>query len=199
MMFKHVALAAVAATALYAAPATAATVTYNTGQNIVLTVDPVTGVAEGEFVFTVSNTVPGDPNGDFSAMFTFDSPFGPAQASADASNSFVGFNFGEDVDFTSAMLNGQMGTVINSGGASFAFIFNAPAFLGTGNTLTFNGVLNPRRNRTGNAEVTGSLNVAAVPEPGTWALFILGFGMLGFAMRRRNARVTATKATLNFA
>lgn len=39
----------------------------------------------------------------------------------------------------------------------------------------------------------------AVPEPTTWAMFILGFGMLGFGMRRRNAQVSATKARLRFA
>jgi hypothetical protein len=31
-------------------------------------------------------------------------------------------------------------------------------------------------------------NVAAVPEPATWAMTILGFGVLGAAMRRRVAR-----------
>lgn len=41
--------------------------------------------------------------------------------------------------------------------------------------------------------------IQAVPEPSTWAMFILGFGVLGFAMRRRNAQVTSTKAKLNFA
>ena len=34
-----------------------------------------------------------------------------------------------------------------------------------------------------------SLNVAfgaaAVPEPGTWAMMLLGFGAVGFSMRRR--------------
>jgi hypothetical protein len=29
---------------------------------------------------------------------------------------------------------------------------------------------------------------AAVPEPGTWALMILGFGIVGYAMRRRTVR-----------
>jgi|688.fasta_scaffold420256_2 hypothetical protein len=28
-------------------------------------------------------------------------------------------------------------------------------------------------------------NVSAVPEPGTWAMFILGLGLIGFAMRNR--------------
>ena len=32
---------------------------------------------------------------------------------------------------------------------------------------------------------------AAVPEPGTWALMIVGFGMVGAAARRRNAAVAA--------
>ena len=30
-----------------------------------------------------------------------------------------------------------------------------------------------------------SLSIAAVPEPGTWALMLLGFGGIGFAMRHR--------------
>jgi hypothetical protein len=41
--------------------------------------------------------------------------------------------------------------------------------------------------------------IQAVPEPSTWAMFILGFGVLGFAMRRRNAKVTSAKASLRFA
>ena len=32
---------------------------------------------------------------------------------------------------------------------------------------------------------SGTVDVSAVPEPGTWALMILGFGAIGFAMRRR--------------
>jgi hypothetical protein len=29
---------------------------------------------------------------------------------------------------------------------------------------------------------------AAVPEPGTWALMLLGFGCIGWRLRRRNRR-----------
>ena len=40
-----------------------------------------------------------------------------------------------------------------------------------------------------------SLNVAAVPEPVTWAMLLLGFGMIGFAMRKRsNVRTTVSYA-----
>jgi hypothetical protein len=31
-------------------------------------------------------------------------------------------------------------------------------------------------------------NMAAVPEPGTWAMMLLGFGAIGFSMRRRRGK-----------
>lgn len=36
-----------------------------------------------------------------------------------------------------------------------------------------------------------AVSISAVPEPGTWALLILGFGLLGAAMRRRSTVVFA--------
>jgi PEP-CTERM motif len=33
------------------------------------------------------------------------------------------------------------------------------------------------------------VSLAAVPEPASWALMIGGFGLVGFAMRRRKANV----------
>lgn len=46
----------------------------------------------------------------------------------------------------------------------------------------------------GRKQVTGFAQMGAgagfVPEPGTWALFILGFGAIGAAMRRRSASVS---------
>ncbi len=40
---------------------------------------------------------------------------------------------------------------------------------------------------------------AAVPEPSTWALFILGFGAIGATLRRRSGKAVANKASLNLA
>lgn len=36
--------------------------------------------------------------------------------------------------------------------------------------------------------------LSAVPEPATWAMMLLGFGMVGFGLRRRAARVTTRVA-----
>ena len=56
---------------------------------------------------------------------------------------------------------------------------------------------------TNNEESDGfslrSLSVAAVPEPGTWALLILGFGTVGGALRRQTRASARGKATLGFA
>lgn len=37
----------------------------------------------------------------------------------------------------------------------------------------------------------GQLNLPAIPEPASWAMMILGFGLVGAVARRRPARVTA--------
>jgi hypothetical protein len=37
--------------------------------------------------------------------------------------------------------------------------------------------------------------VSAVPEPGTWAMMLVGFAMLGVSMRRRRSVSTAMQLT----
>ncbi|RYE75022.1 MAG: PEP-CTERM sorting domain-containing protein, partial [Hyphomicrobiales bacterium] len=44
-----------------------------------------------------------------------------------------------------------------------------------------------------------NFEVAGVPEPSTWALLILGFGLTGAAMRRKVVSSVKSRATLTFA
>lgn len=50
-----------------------------------------------------------------------------------------------------------------------------------------------------NFRVTGENVVAAVPEPGTWAMMILGFGAVGGVMRRRATAAKASRMKLTYA
>lgn len=58
---------------------------------------------------------------------------------------------------------------------------NLPITAGVANTLVISGL------SRGLGQYSGTLTFlpSAVPEPGTWAMMLLGFGAVGFAMRRR--------------
>lgn len=67
---------------------------------------------------------------------------------------------------------------------------------GTNGLFTVTGNAGERFNRITFASSQNSLEVdnlavaTAVPEPGTWAMMLLGFGAMGFAMRRRRETLT---------
>jgi hypothetical protein len=67
-----------------------------------------------------------------------------------------------------------------------------PIFLAAGNhTIYVNGNLGTSQN----GSYVGNINIAPpVPEPGTWAMLLLGFGAIGFAMRRRTKPILAQLA-----
>lgn len=198
-MIKKLALAAVVATAFAATPATAAHVVYvapsadtdgdGTGN---ITFSPAgTGAVRGILGFDVTTA------GNFVAVFEFFNPFNPAAAGGSAS-----FNFDTDiVVFTGGNISGS-GIAVPSFGATGNSIQIDRAGLAYGmNTLTIEGTLTqtpPPGN--GFAGISGQLTLtgAMVPEPATWALFILGFGVIGAALRRRSGAVRVSKAQLHF-
>lgn len=105
--------------------------------------------------------------------------------------------------------NGGNGVLVTaSGGAGFGFAanlstprdqgfgagFNSPVTLSQGQQLFF-GVNNFGEYSFDSTGLTGSISLAAaVPEPATWGMMIVGFGAVGGVMRRRK-----TSARIRFA
>ena len=90
------------------------------------------------------------------------------------------------VDFTSAILSGLGGPynlveIDDDGTNEFWRLANPITLDASTYTLTING------DNSGAGSLGGSITIrqAAVPEPSTWAMMLLGFGAVGFAMRRR--------------
>lgn len=129
--------------------------------------------------------------GSFTHEYTFTLP---SAGSTSASLVTVALSAVQNIDFTSATLNGNALTLLPTGvfeGGSI--ITSTVAGL---QTLTINGVSG------GNASYSGTVNfipaAGGVPEPATWGMLILGFGAIGAAMRRRNAlSATTTRVAFN--
>ena len=87
------------------------------------------------------------------------------------------------IDFTSAILTGPGGPyeLVKEFDNGISEFWNLSSlFLDAGTyTLTING------NNDSTGSLGGTVTINAVPEPGTWAMMLLGFGAAGFAMRRR--------------
>ena len=88
------------------------------------------------------------------------------------------------VDFTSAFLTNGTDTY------ALTLLYSAGSLesWGLGDTLIAAGdwtlVINGKNNRTGS--LAGTITIEqAVPEPATWAMMIVGFGAVGFTLRRK--------------
>lgn len=85
----------------------------------------------------------------------------------------------------------------NTGARFDVYRYDISALGGVLNTIGFscNGTCNSDNGLPFLAGVTLTQEaVAAVPEPATWAMMLVGFGGIGFAMRRRKSKVTTTVA-----
>lgn len=190
------ALAATSAAVSFA-PAYAATVVYGSiNPGGVVTLAPA---GPGAVSSSLSFDVQGD--GAFTATFSFTNPF----TSANTGGSAV-FNFDPDVlTFTGGNISGGGLVTTVNGPAGSSIQVDRLALAQGPQTLTFTGTLAPASATGGNgfARVGGQLTLTevagVVPEPATWALFILGFGAIGGALRRRASQIRVSKATLHFA
>ena len=110
--------------------------------------------------------------------------------------SLTGFNtatasisglFAADDQVSSILLNGVAFSTGAVGFSSFTSFATSTGFVAGTNTLTF--VTNNGGGPAGlRVEVGGTADaVAAVPEPETWGLMIVGFGLIGMQSRRRTS------------
>lgn len=177
---KKIALALAGSAAFaIAAPASAAT--------IVLEAEPGSNTLTGEFAGTVRTP------GPFTQEFTFVLPEAGTTAS---SITTAAVNFASNIDFTSVTLNGQAFTLSPTGQFEFGSIL-LDTFTGV-QTLVVNGIATAPTGT--NAAFSGVVTFTpggAIPEPGMWALMILGFGFIGGALRSR--RNSSVKTNFNFA
>lgn len=83
-------------------------------------------------------------------------------------------------NFTSATINGSPITITNAGSVIFAAATNVPLMAGL-NRIVITGTA------SGNVSYGGNITFVpnAVPEPATWAMMLVGFGMVGGAVRYR--------------
>ena len=177
------ALAGSAAFAI-AAPASAATIVLNDDGSDTLT---------GEFTGNITAA------GPFTREYTFVLPTDGVTA---ASLTTIAVSLAGNIDFTSVTLNGQAFSLSPNVdfGAEFASItLDTTAGL---QTLIVNGIAGqgPRGNTSAGfgGVVTFTPDMAgAIPEPGMWALMILGFGFIGGALRSRRNR--SVKTSFDFA
>ena len=108
----------------------------------------------------------------------------------------VDFAFLNPLDATGALVTGSTtgfiipftGCGILSGGCGVVDWFNMPTIFNFGSGGSFSLLLQDAAFGTpGTARVSGTFTYlsSSVPEPGTWAMMLLGFGAVGFAMRCR--------------
>jgi hypothetical protein len=90
-----------------------------------------------------------------------------------------------DIDLVSATLGGQALTLSPTGANEYAFL--NPTNLSGPLVLTVVGTAGATLDAGSaiNATYSGTLNVTAVPEPGTMALLLGGLGVVGFVARHR--------------
>ncbi len=218
-MFREIGFLAATAVALTAVPASAAvvfTTTWEADQvpggptpgNYIIYNNPPTPTVAGWTVDTqleLQNNVAGAPAANGGEVF--------AELDADANSSIYriiapgtytlsylysprpGVAF--DSNNINVTLDGANISMISGlgGGATAWSTINSPVF-----TVTGAGVL--RISAGGVSDSLGgyidNITLTAVPEPATWALFILGFGAIGATMRRRTAQISSVKGALRF-
>jgi len=124
---------------------------------------------------------------NFTDTVSFVTPTGFNTVSTIINSTFNTTNPATNLNFTSVVLNNgttNFGFNVVNGVFDQASRELIPLVANATNVITITGT------SAGDASYSGTLSfgqVAAVPEPATWALMLVGFGAVGFSMRRKRA------------
>lgn len=123
--------------------------------------------------------------GIFSDILTFNfAQFGNANATI---SSIFQASQNNNIDFTSVTFNGTSFDIASSGDIEFRFLQGLAISPGL-QTLGISGISG------GNGSYAGTFSVAtlaAIPEPASWAMMLIGFSAVGSTLRRRRRQTTA--------
>lgn len=137
--------------------------------------------ADGGFTITFGNT--GITGSSFTDVFDFSMPTGRGDFVITSTMS----GGSQNITWSSVAFNGDEFSAGVLGWNEFRFLNGVELTLGEGQQLVLKGASG------GNASYSGVITFmpaapGAVPEPGAWALMILGFGGAGAVLRRARGR-----------
>lgn len=167
--FTKILTATAAATALLAGASAASAAQFPTNINSAL----LNLAGSSSFAMTVV-----DEPGAFSHVFEF-TVDEDSTSNGSVTTQILGDN---DIDFTSIFLDGFAFTQTGFDANDETWALSAVKLSAGLHTLTLNGFV---AGASGDGAYGGNINIAAVPEPATWALMIMGFGSAGYMIRRR--------------
>lgn len=154
------------------------------------------------FSYALTNTSTAGGAGSRVSGFAFDLDPNPLNGSATGafSNLNLGGNYPNALGPVEACLSNNNGNGCSGAGGA---TLSTPAtgnlslvFSSNTNALTltdFHVRYQSLTGLNGIGSAAGSAVSSPVPEPDTWALMLLGFGAVGFAMRRRKAKVSQVR------
>jgi hypothetical protein len=168
-----------------------------------ITVD--TSVPAGTFMDNnVACTSGGTTNCQFTTFGTFTTPTGYNTVSAQVGSTLTTSNPLTNLDFISAFINNSLNTyafTINPNGQfERGTLGDIPLIAGATNTISVTGNAASSTNGSLSGQLSfGTTSVPGVPEPATWGMMLIGFGGVGFGLRRRKASDKAARVRVAYA